>query len=74
MAAAAGGALETVIDGETGVLVPPGDVGALAEVLRDEDLGRFDPALAVANAQRFSVDTFRSRMRMQVTSALADRP
>jgi len=74
VAAAAGGALETVIDGETGVLVPPGDVGALAEVLRDEDLGRFDPALAVANAQRFSVDTFRSRMRMQVTSALADRP
>ena len=42
IAAAAGGALETVIDGVTGVLVPPGDVDALTAVLRDEDLGRFD--------------------------------
>ena len=73
IAAAAGGALETVIDGETGVLVPPEDVDALAAALRYEDFGRFDPALAVANAQRFSVERFRSQMRGHVSSALADR-
>lgn len=73
VAAAAGGALETVIDGKTGVLVPPGDVDALAAVLRDQGLDRFDPTLAVANAQRFSVERFRSQIREHVESALADR-
>lgn len=73
VAAAAGGALE-IIDDQTGVLVPPEDVDALAAVLADEALGRFDPALAVANAQRFSVDAFQSHMRWHVASALADGP
>lgn len=34
LASAAGGLVETVQDGETGMLVPPGDVPALAEALR----------------------------------------
>ena len=34
IAAAHGGALETVVDGETGWLVPPGDAGALADAIR----------------------------------------
>jgi glycosyltransferase involved in cell wall biosynthesis len=33
LAAAHGGALETVVDGETGWLVPPGDVGAWSQAL-----------------------------------------
>jgi glycosyltransferase involved in cell wall biosynthesis len=70
VAAAAGGALETVIDGETGVLVPPGDVDALAAVLGDDGLGRFDPALAVANAQRFSVAAFGAQFQKHVAAAL----
>lgn len=70
VAAASGGALETVIDGETGVLVPPDDVDAFAEVLGDEGLGRFDPAAAVANAQRFSVEAFGTKMRHQAALAL----
>jgi glycosyltransferase involved in cell wall biosynthesis len=73
VAAAAGGALETIIDGKTGVLVPPGDSAAFAAVLSDPDLGRFDPALAIANAQRFSVEAFGSKIRAQVAAALADR-
>jgi glycosyltransferase involved in cell wall biosynthesis len=73
VAAAAGGALETIIDGKTGVLVPPGDAAALAAVLSDPDLGRFDPAVAVANAQRFSVEAFGSQIREHVASALANR-
>lgn len=72
VAAAAGGALETVLDGKTGVLVAPGDVDALAAVLGDEQLTRFDPALAVANAQRFSVAAFGLRMREHVDAVLAE--
>ena len=37
VAAAAGGALETVRPGETGVLVEPDDVDAMAEALRYTD-------------------------------------
>jgi glycosyltransferase involved in cell wall biosynthesis len=73
VAAGAGGALETVIDGKTGVLVPPGDVDALTAVLADEALARLDPAAAVANAQRFSVDTFKSKMWAHVAAALEAR-
>ena len=35
IAFAHGGALETVLDGESGWLVPPGDTGALADALRE---------------------------------------
>jgi glycosyltransferase involved in cell wall biosynthesis len=73
VAAAAGGALETIVDGETGVLVTPGDIDALAAVLGDEQLKCFDPGLAVANAQRFSVAAFRSRITRHVDEALAER-
>jgi glycosyltransferase involved in cell wall biosynthesis len=73
VAAAAGGALETIVDGETGVLFAPGDIDALAAVLGDEQLGCFDPALAVANAQRFSVAAFGSQFRRHVDVALAER-
>lgn len=55
------------------MLVPPEDVDALATVLRDEGLRRFDPARAVAKAQRFSVVAFKSQMRRHVASAVADR-
>lgn len=44
IAAAHGGALETVLDGESGWLVPPGDAGALANAIRQ--------ALAASPAER----------------------
>jgi glycosyltransferase involved in cell wall biosynthesis len=70
VANAAGGALETVRDGETGVLVPAADVDRLAEALRETDFTRFDPAVCRANAERFSVGEFRRRMR-EVVSRIA---
>jgi len=73
IAAAGGGALETVIGERTGVLVPPGDVDAMAAVLGDDELARFDPAAAVANAQRFSVQAFRDAIRDHVAVALGER-
>jgi glycosyltransferase involved in cell wall biosynthesis len=56
-----GGVRETVLDGETGVLVEGEDAAALAEPLRDENFARFDPAAISAHAQRFSVASFRDR-------------
>lgn len=73
VAAAAGGALETVRDGETGVLVEPGNVDAMAAVLRDDGLDRLRPEQAVANAQRFSTDAFSARMRRHLRLARASR-
>jgi glycosyltransferase involved in cell wall biosynthesis len=66
LAAAAGGALETVIPGETGVLVPEDDVDAMAEALRYTDFDRFSPAAARLNAERFSVAAFQARLRAEV--------
>jgi glycosyltransferase involved in cell wall biosynthesis len=62
IAARAGGALETVIDGETGLLVDPGDVGAFAAAIETLDRLELDPRRAVANADRFSVANFKSRL------------
>lgn len=53
-----GGLQETVIDGETGLLVREDDVEELAEALADTDFTRFDSAKAKANAQHFSTGAF----------------
>ena len=72
VAAAAGGALATVIQGETGVLVPPGDVDALAHALRETPFERFDPRAIKANARRFSREAFQQRLVAEVDRTLAE--
>jgi glycosyltransferase involved in cell wall biosynthesis len=62
-----GGARETVVHGITGVLVPDDD--AMAEALRTVDFDRFDPELCRLQAETFSVESFQSAMRAQVTRA-----
>jgi glycosyltransferase involved in cell wall biosynthesis len=77
IAAAAGGALETVLDGRTGRLARLDDADSFAQAMRELDALDFDPAHAVANAERFSVDTFQRRLTEQVAQALerrAERP
>lgn len=66
IAAAAGGALETLIPGETAVLVPEDDIDALAEAIRYIDFDRFSPAAARRNAERFAPETFQARLRAEV--------
>ncbi len=63
-----GGVRETVVDGETGVLVDGEDAAALAAPLHDLDFDRFDPRAIRANAERFSAASFRRRFK-----ALVDR-
>jgi glycosyltransferase involved in cell wall biosynthesis len=58
----AGGARETVVDGETGLLVPDGDLDALADALRAVGEVRFDPHVARAQAERFSVEAFQENL------------
>lgn len=71
-----GGALETVKDGETGVLYPePGPEWLLGAIDRLARL-RFNPAALAENALRFSRDSFRTRLLEALRSALEglDRP
>jgi glycosyltransferase involved in cell wall biosynthesis len=56
-----GGACETVVDGRTGVLVGGEDAAALAEPLRDDDFGRYDPAAIRAHAESFGTVAFRRK-------------
>jgi glycosyltransferase involved in cell wall biosynthesis len=73
IAAAAGGALETVIDGETGLLAQLDDVDAFARAIERVEQLDFDPARAVANAERFSVAAFQRRLAARVDTALRGR-
>ncbi|MGH2804505.1 MAG: glycosyltransferase, partial [Thermoleophilaceae bacterium] len=71
VAAGAGGALETVVNGETGVHVAPDDVDALAEALRETDFERFDPARLISHARRFSTESFKQLLAAEVARIAA---
>jgi glycosyltransferase involved in cell wall biosynthesis len=66
VAPAAGGTLETVVPGETGVLVRPGDRDALAAALRTTDFRAFAPEVIREHAQGFSREAFRVRFEAEV--------
>jgi glycosyltransferase involved in cell wall biosynthesis len=70
IAAAAGGALETVLDGKTGILAQLDDVDSFQQAIESIDAMEFDPAEAVRNAERFSVATFQRRLSEEVERAL----
>jgi glycosyltransferase involved in cell wall biosynthesis len=58
----AGGALDTVIEGETGVFFRHQTPKALAETVRGFDPDVTDPDACRANAQRFDVTVFQDKM------------
>jgi glycosyltransferase involved in cell wall biosynthesis len=70
IAAAAGGAMETVLDGQTGILVKLGDVESFARAIERIERLDFDPARAVQNADRFSVTAFQRRLSAEVNRAV----
>jgi glycosyltransferase involved in cell wall biosynthesis len=73
IAVAAGGSLETVIDGQTGRLAALDDVESFAEAIRGIDELEFDPIRAAQNAARFSVAEFRRRISEHVKRVLEAR-
>jgi glycosyltransferase involved in cell wall biosynthesis len=71
IAAAAGGALETVLDGETGLLADLDDVDSFVRAIESIEQLDFDPERAVQNAERFSVAAFERRLSAYVNDVLA---
>jgi glycosyltransferase involved in cell wall biosynthesis len=74
IAAAAGGALETVIDGETGILATLDDIEAFREAIERIDSLSLSPERAVENSRRFSVAVFQRRIAEQAAAALERGP
>ena len=68
IAAAAGGALETVIDGVTGTLVGLDDIEAFRRAIEQIDALDLNPARAVENAERFSVEVFQRRIAAEAAA------
>jgi len=74
IAAAAGGALETVLDGQTGLLATLDDPDSFATAMRRIEGLDFDPARARENAERFSVAAFQRRLHEQIERVAGERP
>ena len=70
VAADGGGARETIVPGDTGVLVEPQDVDGFAEALAYTDFDRFAPALISKHAEQFSVAAFRERFLAELNKLL----
>jgi glycosyltransferase involved in cell wall biosynthesis len=58
-----GGALETIVEGQTGLFFDQATPESLASVLRDFDDSRFDPQRLRAHAETFSPAQFIERLR-----------
>jgi glycogen(starch) synthase len=75
VAAASGGIVDMVVDGVTGVLVPPGDAAALAgaidSVLRDPDRSRAFGAAGRDRAREFTVSSVVERIERMYDGAIA---
>ncbi len=62
IAYAAGGLLETVRDGETGIFFDAQTAASMMEAMRRADEVKFDMDVLRANALRFSMESFKSRL------------
>jgi glycosyltransferase involved in cell wall biosynthesis len=69
----AGGALDTVMDGVTGLLLDDPSADAFAEAIRDTRFGDTWTAAAVGHAQRFSVARFQTALH-NVVADVAGHP
>jgi glycosyltransferase involved in cell wall biosynthesis len=60
------GGRDSIIDGETGVLVPEATPEAFAEAMSQVDFDRFDPEAIRRNAERFSLEEFQRSFMSEV--------
>ena len=72
IAPAQGGFLETVIDGQTGVLFDPLDETSLEAAIKRYERMRFDPEKIKANAARFSRKRFIEGMKAVIDKVVLD--
>lgn len=68
-----GGALDTVIEGKTGLFFDAQTVEALQEAIRKFEGMRFDPTILREHAKQFSSEKFRAKLSRIVTGALSAR-
>jgi glycosyltransferase involved in cell wall biosynthesis len=73
IALAAGGALETIVEGETGAFFREPNAASLAQALRDFDPARYAPARLRAHAETFAPARFVERLNAIVDGALEGR-
>ena len=73
VALAAGGTLDTIVPGTTGILVPEQSDESFADGIRRVLDGHFDPADCRRSAERFSLAVFEKRFVDWVTRAAAAR-
>jgi glycosyltransferase involved in cell wall biosynthesis len=66
----AGGALETVVEGETGTFFAEPSAGALADAIRRSEALRLDPQAGRRRALQFSRARFVARIRAEIDAAL----
>lgn len=70
IAFAAGGALETVVDGKTGVLFASQTPEDLANAIERFESISVDPGVCRRNGERFSAERFRDRLRQTIESQI----
>ncbi len=70
VAFAAGGALDTVIEGETGILFGEQTVASMGTALTRMQSARFSPERLLANAHRFSIEKFRHSFGVAVEKSI----
>ncbi len=73
IAYAGGGALETVVEGETGTFFHEQTAEALADAVSRLDPARYDPAALRRHAARFDVPEFKDQLAQFVEGAMAGR-
>ena len=66
-----GGALETVVEGATGVFFHEQTVDALVAAMQRAEMMDFDPSACRSNAERFDAREFRRRFRAAVEAQLS---
>ncbi len=74
VALAEGGASETVVDGETGILVQESTPGAFADAITRIHRRPFDDAATRRQALRFSRERFRAALRLEVDRLMTASP
>lgn len=66
-----GGAVETIVEGETGAFFDVADAASLAQALRAFDSTRYDPQRLRSHAERFAPARFIERLRAIVDETVA---